>query len=159
MIQVFPGGEAAAKGVHEGDIIVRYAGHPVTSIRANLLEITKPGTQPRELVLLRDGKEITLRVAPGPLKVLLKETPIEGLREVEADCGESRRKDIRACGKNRSAQKLKVIPSETATIGGGEDVQAKGRRRQPKITPPNHHPPTKPTPVSPIMTGSVAQVA
>ena len=79
--QVFPGGEAAAKGVHEGDIIVRYAGHPITSHRAFVLEVTKGGTEPRELVLLRDGKEITLRVAPGPLKVRLEETPVEASRE------------------------------------------------------------------------------
>ena len=79
--QVLPGGEAAAKGVREGDIIVRYAGHPITSHRAFVLEVTKGGTEPRELVLLRDGKEITLRVAPGPLKVRLEEIPVEASPE------------------------------------------------------------------------------
>ena len=74
--QVLPGGQAAAKGVREGDIIVRYAGHPITSHRTFVLEATKEGPGPRELVLLRDDKEITLRVAPGPLKVRLEEFPI-----------------------------------------------------------------------------------
>ena len=78
---VLPGGEAAAKGIREGDIIVRYAGHPITSIRAFILEANRGGMEPRTIVLLRDGKEITRRVAFGPLKFRLEETPIEPSRE------------------------------------------------------------------------------
>ena len=37
--------------------------------------------EPRTLVLLRDGKEITRRVAFGPLKFRLEEIPIEASRE------------------------------------------------------------------------------
>ena len=77
---ILPGGEAAAKGIREGDIILRYAGHPITSHRAFVLEVTQGGTEPREIVLLRDDKEITLHVAPGPLKVRLEEVPIEPSR-------------------------------------------------------------------------------
>ncbi len=79
--QVLPGGEGEAKGVHEGDIIVRYAGHPIASYRAFVGEVAKGGTEPRELVLLRDGKEIALRVAPGPLKVRLEDIAVEASRD------------------------------------------------------------------------------
>ena len=66
--EVIPGGEAAAKGVHEGDIVVRYAGHPITSHRAFVLEVTNKGTEQRELVLLRDGREITPSRASRPAR-------------------------------------------------------------------------------------------
>ena len=89
--RVLPGGEAAAKGVQEGDIIVQYAGHRITSNRAFQLEATKAGTEPRELVLLRDGREITLRVAPGPLKIRMEETPIEPPRKPPPACAEEAR--------------------------------------------------------------------
>jgi hypothetical protein len=78
---VLPGGEADARGVRAGDIILRYAGRPMTSTQALVVELIKPGTQLRELVLLRKGREITLRVAPGPLKIaideLTDELPVE----------------------------------------------------------------------------------
>lgn len=101
--QVFSGGEAATKGVHEGDVIVRYAGHPITSSRAFVLEVTNPGTEPRELVLLRNGKEITLHVAPGPLSVRLNETPIEPSRESKPAASEK-------TAEKASAPAAKTIP-------------------------------------------------
>ncbi len=75
--QVLPDGEAAAKGVRVGDVFLRDAGHTITSYRAFILAVTEPGTEPRELVLLRDGAEITLHVAAGLLKVRLEDRPIE----------------------------------------------------------------------------------
>ncbi len=74
--KVLAGGEADIKGVHVGDIVLRYAGVPITSHPGLIGEIVKPGSESRELVLLRDGNEITLHVAPGPLKVALEEIPM-----------------------------------------------------------------------------------
>jgi hypothetical protein len=76
-MDVLPGGEAQAKGIRAGDILLRYAGHPVTSIRGFVLESNRGGREPRTIVLLRDGKEITRRVAFGPLKFRLEEIPVE----------------------------------------------------------------------------------
>ena len=73
---VLAGGEADIKGVHVGDIIVRYAGVPITSHLKLIAEVMKPGSESRELVILRNDKEITLHVVPGPLKVALEEIPV-----------------------------------------------------------------------------------
>ena len=76
IIAVLAGGEAAIKGVQVGDIVLRYAGVPVTNHPGLIGEIVKPGSESRELVLLRAGKEITLQAPPGPLKVALEEIPM-----------------------------------------------------------------------------------
>lgn len=71
--EVLAGGQAAAKGVHVGDIFLSYAGQPITSSRQMVVEVMKPGSETRPLVLLRGDKQLTLRVSPGPLRVIMDE--------------------------------------------------------------------------------------
>ena len=77
VVKVLPGGEAEASGVYVGDIIVRYAGQRTTNVQDLLRAIKNPEGKSRELIILRAGKEIGLRVAPGHLRVQVKEIPIE----------------------------------------------------------------------------------
>jgi hypothetical protein len=40
-----------------------------------VVEVMKPGSETRTLVLLRGDKQLTLRVSPGPLRLKLDEIP------------------------------------------------------------------------------------
>ena len=66
-----PKGKAAALGLHAGDIIVSYDGQHYTEVAKLVSAIKAPGEKPRELVVRRDGKEISYQVTPGPLGVML----------------------------------------------------------------------------------------
>jgi serine protease Do len=60
---VHPNSPAAKAGLTDDDIILKFAGKPVSDSRElqNLVEAVKPGsTQP--LLVLRDGKQLTLQV-------------------------------------------------------------------------------------------------
>jgi hypothetical protein len=58
-------------GLHAGDIIVRYDGQHYTDFAKLISAIQAPGEKSRELVVRRDGKEISYQAAPGPLGVML----------------------------------------------------------------------------------------
>ena len=70
--EVMPKGKAAALGLHAGDIIVRYDGQHYTEFAKLISAIKAPGEKPRELVVRRDGKEISYQVTPGLLGVMLR---------------------------------------------------------------------------------------
>jgi len=74
IIEVLPDSPAAAAGVQPDDLVVRYQGEKVIDLddfRSRVAD-TKPGTE-AELVVLRDGKEVTLKITigeqPEPVKV------------------------------------------------------------------------------------------
>ena len=67
--EVMPKGKAAALGLHPGDIIVRYDGRHYAEFAKLISAIKAPGEKPRELVVRRDGKEISYQVTPGLLGV------------------------------------------------------------------------------------------
>ena len=69
--EVMPKGKAAALGLRAGDIIVRYDGQHYTDFAKLVGAIKAPGNKPRELVVQRDGKEISYQVTPGLLGVML----------------------------------------------------------------------------------------
>jgi hypothetical protein len=69
--EVVPKGKAGALGLHVGDIIVRYDGKHYTDFAKLVIAIKAPGNKPRELVVHRDGKEISYQVMPGLLGVQL----------------------------------------------------------------------------------------
>ena len=58
-------------GLHAGDIIVRYDGQHYTEFAKLISAIKAPGEKPRELVVRRDGKDISYQVTPGLLGVML----------------------------------------------------------------------------------------
>jgi Zn-dependent M28 family amino/carboxypeptidase len=62
---VTPGGPAEKGGVKDGDVIVEVGGKPVKNIGGYMtaMEATKPGT-PTEIVVLRKGQKVTLKVTP-----------------------------------------------------------------------------------------------
>ena len=61
--EVFDNTPAAKAGLKHGDIILKFAGKPISTSRQlqNLVEAVKPGST-RPLLVLRDGKEMTLQV-------------------------------------------------------------------------------------------------
>ena len=69
--EVMPKGKAAALGLHARDVIVRYDGQHYTEVAKLAGAIKAPGEKPRELVVRRDGKEISYQVTPGLLGVML----------------------------------------------------------------------------------------
>jgi hypothetical protein len=66
-----PSGKAAALGLQARDVIVRYGGQPYTEVEKLVSAIMAPGEKPRELVVRRDGKEISYQVMPGRLGMVL----------------------------------------------------------------------------------------
>jgi len=66
-------GEGEAKGLQVGDFVLCYAGQAIMSLNGFLIEVNRPGDESRELVMLRDGKEVTLRVPPGRLNIRARE--------------------------------------------------------------------------------------
>ena len=69
--EVMPKGKAEALGLHARDVIVRYGGQHYTEVAKLISAIKAPGEKPRELVVRRDGKEISYQVTPGLLGVML----------------------------------------------------------------------------------------
>ncbi|MCL6650507.1 MAG: hypothetical protein K6U89_19590, partial [Chloroflexi bacterium] len=62
-----PKGQAFRKGLGVGDLLVKYAGHPVQTLE-DLRRLTQmPGTHQREIVARRDLKVVKTFVGPGPL--------------------------------------------------------------------------------------------
>jgi hypothetical protein len=58
-------------GLHVRDVVVRYDGQQYTEVAKLISAIKAPGEKARELVVRRDGKEISYQVTPGLLGVML----------------------------------------------------------------------------------------
>ncbi len=69
--EVMPKGKAEALGLHAGDIVVSYDGQHYTEHAKLVIAIKAAGEKPRELVVRRDGKEISYQVTPGLLGIML----------------------------------------------------------------------------------------
>jgi hypothetical protein len=68
---VLPKGKGEALKLQARDVIVRYDGQAYTDVVKLISAIMAPGEKARELVVRRDGKEISYQVPPGPLGVRL----------------------------------------------------------------------------------------
>jgi hypothetical protein len=79
LLAVVPGGNAARAELHSGDVLLRYAGHRLSSID----DLKKAITSDRAAVLVwREGKEINARLAGGALGVSIDPRPAaEAIRE------------------------------------------------------------------------------
>ncbi len=66
--QVAPGSPAAAAGVEQGDVVLSYNGQQIDEVRdlTSMVADTAPGTD-ADLVVWRDGKEMTLPVEIGEM--------------------------------------------------------------------------------------------
>jgi S1-C subfamily serine protease len=66
LADVRPNGPAAKGGIKPGDVIIKFAGQTVTGINGytEYLGASKPGDNV-DIVVLRDGKEVTLKVTIG----------------------------------------------------------------------------------------------
>ncbi len=64
--RVLPGSPARAAGLREGDIVIRFAGSPVTGLREfqRLVAATEPGKE-AELEILREGRRARIRARVG----------------------------------------------------------------------------------------------
>lgn len=65
---VRPGGAAEKGGMKAGDVIIRFGGRTVRNVEEYTAALgqARPG-EPIEIVVLRDGKEITLKVTPAAM--------------------------------------------------------------------------------------------
>ena len=69
--EVLPKGKAAALGLRTATLLFATTDNIIRRSRSLSVAIKAPGEKPRELVVRRDGKEISYQAAPGLLGVML----------------------------------------------------------------------------------------
>jgi S1-C subfamily serine protease len=74
--EVMPGAQGASLGLLAGDIVYRYAGHRISTVRqlTKIIEDIQKG--PVELEIQRESQMLRLSAKPGRLGILIKEGPV-----------------------------------------------------------------------------------
>jgi CHAT domain-containing protein len=129
-----PGGQAARAGLRPGDVLLNYAGQKLAcldDLKAALEKHAKDkvGEPGLELACWREGKALTVRVAPGPLGMVLDLRPaaeaVRARREVGAALARSRGAGLKRLPHTRQeVRALAGLFEDSTVLLGGKANEA-----------------------------------